>query len=52
MGLVAVTFLVNAVRHGLGGDRMSWRILVSVSTATVQKWLFFENKKRGHIRDG
>ena len=44
MGLVAVTFLVNAA-HGLGGDRMSWGILVSVGTSTVKKWSFFENNR-------
>ena len=46
IGLVAVTFLVNAA-HGLGGDRMSWRILVSVSTSTVQKWSFLGNQIEG-----
>ena len=46
MGLVAVTFLVNAP-HGLGGDRKSWRILVSVSASTVQKGSLFENRRKG-----
>ena len=27
----------ECLRHGLGGDRMSWRILVSLSTSSVQK---------------
>ena len=44
MGLVAETFLV--MRHGLGGDRMSWGMLVSVGTSTAQKWLCFENQTK------
>ena len=40
----------NMVRTWLDGsrrDRMSWRILVSVSTSSVQKGSLFENRRKG-----